>query len=169
MLVTQSCPILCNPMDYSPPGSSVHGISQAGILERVAISLSRGSSRPRERTRVSCTAGGFFTIGVSREAQDWLGVPYIQWWVPLQETEEKTQNRGEAVCRQRQRLEWCSHDTRTAWSHQTLQEGDKDSLLRLLEGVRPWQHHLGSRLLASRTIREYISVVVSHLIYGTLL
>ena len=43
----QSCPTLCNPMDCSPPGYSVHGICQAGILEWVAISSSRGSSRPR--------------------------------------------------------------------------------------------------------------------------
>ena len=43
-LVTKSCPTLCNPMDYSPPGSSVHGISQARILEWVAVSFSRGSS-----------------------------------------------------------------------------------------------------------------------------
>ena len=45
--VAQSCPTLCNPMDYSPPGSSVHGILQARILEWVAISFSRGSSEPR--------------------------------------------------------------------------------------------------------------------------
>ena len=44
VLVTQSCPTLCNSMDYSPPGSSVHGIFQARILEWVAISFSRGSS-----------------------------------------------------------------------------------------------------------------------------
>ena len=50
----RSCPTLCNPMDCSPPGSSVHGISQAGILEWVAISFSRGSSQLRDRTHVSC-------------------------------------------------------------------------------------------------------------------
>ena len=49
------------PMGYSPPGSSVHGISQARILQWVAISSSRGSSQNRDQTRVSCTAGGFFT------------------------------------------------------------------------------------------------------------
>ena len=42
--VTQSCPIFCDPMDSSPPGSSVHGILQARILEWVAIPFSRGSS-----------------------------------------------------------------------------------------------------------------------------
>ena len=56
----QSCPTLCNPMDCNPPGSSVHGILQARKLEWVAIPFSRGSSRPRDRTRVSCLAGGFF-------------------------------------------------------------------------------------------------------------
>ena len=49
----QSCLILCNPMDYSLPGSSVHGILQARILEWVAISFSRGSSGPRDWTQVS--------------------------------------------------------------------------------------------------------------------
>ena len=44
-----------------PPVSSVHGISQARILEWVAISFSRGSSRPRDRTCISCIAGRFFT------------------------------------------------------------------------------------------------------------
>ena len=51
--VVQSCPILWDPMDCSPPGSSVHGISQARILHWVAISSSRGSYRPRDRTLVS--------------------------------------------------------------------------------------------------------------------
>ena len=49
----QSCLTLCDPMDCSPPGSSVHGIHQAGILEWVAMPSSRGSSPPRDRTRVS--------------------------------------------------------------------------------------------------------------------
>ena len=51
----QSCPTLCDPLDCSPPGSSVHAISQARILEWVAISFSRGSSWPRDRTYVFCT------------------------------------------------------------------------------------------------------------------
>ena len=60
--VTQSCPTLCDPMDCSLPGSSVHRIFQARVLEWVAISFSRGSSQPRDRTQVSCTAGRCFTI-----------------------------------------------------------------------------------------------------------
>ena len=52
--VAQACLTLWDPMDYSPPDSSVHGISQARILEWVAIPSSRGSSQPRDQTRVSC-------------------------------------------------------------------------------------------------------------------
>ena len=59
--VAKSCPTLCDPMDCSPPGSSIHGISQARILGWVAIPFSRGSSRPRDRTHVCCITGGFFT------------------------------------------------------------------------------------------------------------
>ena len=53
VLVTQSCLTLCDPMDCSPPGSSVHGILQARILVWVAILFSKGSSRSRDRTQVS--------------------------------------------------------------------------------------------------------------------
>ena len=63
----QSCPTLCNPMDCSLPGSSVPGILQAGILGWVAISFSRRSSQPRDRTWVSCIAGRRFTIWATRE------------------------------------------------------------------------------------------------------
>ena len=52
----QSCLILCNPMDHSPPSSSVHRTFQARILEWVAISYSRGYSRPRDRTCISCVS-----------------------------------------------------------------------------------------------------------------
>ena len=52
--VAQSCPTLCDPVHCSPPSSSVHGIFQARVLEWVAISFSRGSSRPRDQTQVSC-------------------------------------------------------------------------------------------------------------------
>ena len=54
-------PTLCDSVDCSPLGSSLHGIFQARILEWVAMS-SRGSSQPRDRTWVSCTAGRFFTV-----------------------------------------------------------------------------------------------------------
>ena len=53
-LVAQSCPTLCSPMDCSPPGSSVHGIFQARVLEQVAVFSSSGSFLPRDQTGVSC-------------------------------------------------------------------------------------------------------------------
>ena len=56
------CLTLCEPMDCSPPGSSVHGILQATILEWIAISFSRGSSPLRDWTWVSLVAGRFFTL-----------------------------------------------------------------------------------------------------------
>ena len=65
--VTQLCPTLCDPMDHSLLGSSVHGILQARILEWAAISFSRGSSRPRDRTWFSLIAGGLFTLWATRE------------------------------------------------------------------------------------------------------
>ena len=61
--VTQLCPALCNPIDYT-----VHGILQARILEWVAIPFSRASSQPRDRTQVSSITGGFFTSWATREA-----------------------------------------------------------------------------------------------------
>ena len=53
-LVAKSCLTLCNPIDCSLPGSSVHGISPARILEQVAMSFSRGCSQHRNQTCVSC-------------------------------------------------------------------------------------------------------------------
>ena len=64
----QLCPTLCDPMDSSLPGSSVHGIFQARVLEWVTISFSRGSSWPKDWTQVSCIAGRHFTLWATREA-----------------------------------------------------------------------------------------------------
>ena len=65
--VSQSCPTLWDPMDLRPPGSSVHGILQARILEWVAIPFSRGSSWPSDGTRVSHIAGRFLTVWATSE------------------------------------------------------------------------------------------------------
>ena len=62
-----SCSVICNPIDCSPPSSSVHGILQARILEWGAIPFSRGSFWPRDQTQVSCIAGRFFTIWATGE------------------------------------------------------------------------------------------------------
>ena len=69
--VTQSCPTLCDPVDCSLPSSSVHGILQARILEWGAISFSRGSSWPRDRTWVSRIGDRCFNLWATREAP-WL-------------------------------------------------------------------------------------------------
>ena len=70
VLVPQYCPTLCSPMDCNSPGSSVHEIFQARMLEVVAISFSRAFSQPRDQTQVSYSAGGSFTIWATREAQE---------------------------------------------------------------------------------------------------
>ena len=67
--VAQSRPTLCDPMGCSRPGSSVHEIFQARVLKWVAISFCRGSSHPRDRSRVSRTAGRCFTVWATREAK----------------------------------------------------------------------------------------------------
>ena len=86
----QSCLPLCDPMDCSPPGSSVHGIFQARILEWVAISYSRGSSQPRYWTCISwvfCIGGQFLYNWATWEGTKWTGMGkfnsddhYIYYW-----------------------------------------------------------------------------------------
>ena len=74
--VAQSCPTLCDPTDCSLPGSSLHGILQARVLEWVATSFSRGSSLPRDRTWVSSIPGRCFNLWAAREAGPyaWTGI-----------------------------------------------------------------------------------------------
>ena len=106
--VAQSCPTLCDPINCSLPGSSVYGIFQARVLEWVAISFSRGSSQPRDWTRVSRTADRCFTIRATREAhsqsygfsschvwmweldhkEDWAVKNWCFWTVVLEKTLE---------------------------------------------------------------------------------
>ena len=82
-----SCVRLCDPMDCSLPGSSVHGIFQEIVLEWIAISFSRGSSWPRDRTRVSCIVDRHFTIWATREVtkESWV---LKNWTVVLEKTLE---------------------------------------------------------------------------------
>ena len=65
----QSCPTLWDPIDGSPPGSTVPGILQVRTLEWVAVPSSRGSSQPRDQIQVSRISSGFFTVWATREAQ----------------------------------------------------------------------------------------------------
>ena len=72
---------------YNLPGSSVHGILQARIVEWVAVSFSRGSSQPRDWTQVSCIAGGFFTIWATRKLKS-TGVPSLSLFQRIFLTQE---------------------------------------------------------------------------------
>ena len=76
----QSCLTLCDPMDCSPPGSSVHGILQARVPEWGTIAFSRRSSRPRDGTWVSRIVGRCFTVWVTREVCLWLTHSKIIKW-----------------------------------------------------------------------------------------
>ena len=99
VLVTQLCPTLCDPMNYSPLGSSVHEILQARILEWVTISFSRGSSRPKDWMQVSCNAGRFFTIWANRGAQKnknlSMSVTGILEWVAMPSLRGSSQPRDQ--------------------------------------------------------------------------
>ena len=85
----QSCPTLCDPMDWGPPGSSVHGILQTRILEWVAMPCTRGSSQPRDQTHVfcvSCIAGRFFTTEPPQKPHMYMYVDrynYMGIYTPL--------------------------------------------------------------------------------------
>ena len=78
MLVAQLCWTLCDPVDCSPPGFSVHELLQARILEWVAIPFSRGPFPPRDQTWVSCIEGRFFIIWAAREALN-INLVNINW------------------------------------------------------------------------------------------
>ena len=73
--VAQSCLTLCDPMGCSLPGSSVHGIFQAIVLEWIAISFSRGSSQPRVRTQVSRIVDTRFTVWATRKVHYYCLIP----------------------------------------------------------------------------------------------
>ena len=82
-MCSQSRPTLCKPIDCSLPGSSVHEILQARILEWVAIPFSRGSSWHRDWTQVFHIAGSFFTVWATREVRGWYQIIKHQITHPL--------------------------------------------------------------------------------------
>ena len=88
--ITQSCPTPWDPVDCSLPGSFVHGILQARILEWVATS--EDLPDPRDWTRVSCTAGKFFTVWVS-QAAPWHMVLILNKWLPLWDVTDKPRSK----------------------------------------------------------------------------
>ena len=95
---------LCDTMDCSLPGSSVHGIFQPRVLEWVALSFSRGSSRPRDRSRVSHIVGRHFTVWATRQIQDFPGVQKVpsRPWRSNQYPKRKERNGKGMLGRQKQ-------------------------------------------------------------------
>ena len=85
-LIAQACTTLCNPVDCSPPGSSVHGILQSRITEWVAMASSRVSSQPRDQIKVSRIAGRFFTVWAGKPMNTAVGsLSLLQGVFPIQE------------------------------------------------------------------------------------
>ena len=85
--VVQLCPTLCDPTDCSPEGSSVHGILRARILEWVAISSSRASSQPTDKTHVSCIGRWILYPWATAEATEGFHYEVLilhQFFIPLQ-------------------------------------------------------------------------------------
>ena len=123
--VAQACPTLCDPMDYSLPGSSVRGILQARVLEWAAISFSRGSSRPSDGTRVSRIAGRCFTLQATREANP-------IWLMSLQKGKFWTQKQTLGV--------WEHRGTTTLWSSRglTIRTPRREACNRCLH-YGPWR------------------------------
>ena len=105
--VSQSCPTLWDSMDCSLPGSSLHGIFQARVLEWVAISFSRGSSRPRDWIQVSSIAGRCFTIWATRETPV-LWPTDMKSWLTVKDPDAR-KDRGQE--------KWVTEDEMVGWYH----------------------------------------------------
>ena len=101
-LVAHLCPTLCDPMDWSPPGSSVYGILQARMLEWVAIFYSRMSSWLRDWTHVSCIAGRFLTVWITREMLEAINISlphaFSLWELPKSQSSEVIDYKGRYLC-----------------------------------------------------------------------
>ena len=104
----QLCPALCDPMDCSLPNSSVRGILQARILEQVAIPFSRGSSRPRNQTQVSCTAGQFSTVWATREAHISTELSYTLFNASIKFGVSHRQHNSEVLSSDKEESPWHS-------------------------------------------------------------
>ena len=135
-LVAQLCPTLCDPMDCNPPGSSIHGILQARILEQVAVPSSRRSSQPQDWTQVAYIAGRFFSIWATREALKSVWVTMkslaqcVRMWRPLtQEGRIREVLRAITVFQKELQLQLVSfHPPRSAELYSNAFQLNQDSL-----------------------------------------
>ena len=156
VLVTQSCLILCDPMDCSPPGSPVHGILQARIQEWVAISFSKGFSWPRDQTQVSCIAGRFFTLWTTRKANNQLSGSWNGKvsWIPLDNTEHPTLS-----CRNCLSLGWSVIFFLPKWWGAKVSEGLEDEQLEIelvgMSKVTPEWNNLGIKQINNQGWGRY--------------
>ena len=141
--VAQLCPTLCDSMGCSLSDSSVHGIFQARVLQWIAISFSRGSSRPRNWTRVSHIAGRRFTVWATRERlthllflSTQLGIP---WWLH--------QFRDCLQCRRPRFDPWVGKiPWRREWQSNPVFLPGKSHGQRSLADYSPWVVKSGTRL-----------------------
>ena len=149
--VAQSCATLCNPVDCSLPGSSVHGIFQARVLVWVAISFSRESSWPRNWTWVSYIVGRRFTIWATQEVKSsWL---WVGWLNPNCMLEQRTDYNliyvpwGDlSLCNEMKKW-WSEGDQKsTVW---------KEILAKLRVLEKPWIHNLAICLKIDMTRNTY--------------
>ena len=160
--VAQSRPTLCDPMDCSPPGSSIHRILQAAILEWVVISFSREPSRPRNRTQVSLIAGRRFNLWAKREA--WKDDNFLQ--IDLSNSSKKPSRYFVIVVFVVQSLShvWLFVTPWTAAHQASLSFTVSQSLLKLMsiESVMPSNHLILCRpLLLLPSISPSITVFFS--------
>ena len=132
----QSCLAWCDPLECSLPGSSVHGILQARILEWIAMLFSRGSSWPRDWTQISCTAGRFFTVWATREA---LYAEHIMWNAGLDESQARMKIAGRNI----NNIKYADDTTLIAES--------KEELKSLLMKVKEESENVGLELNIQKT------------------
>ena len=131
-LVTESCPTLCDPLDCSSPGSFVHWISQARILERVAISSFKGSSQPRAPTHNSCIKN--------------ISIPWHKWIAALQ-----LWSLTKSACRELKKKKSKYFSTPRSWS----------SWCGVMLTYSEDGDLLGERLTRERTLESVTDVIIS--------
>ena len=147
----QSCLAWCDPLECSLPGSSVHGILQARILEWIAMLFSRGSSWPRDWTQISCTAGRFFTVWATREA---LYAEHIMWNAGLDESQARMKIAGRNI----NNIKYADDTTLIAES--------KEELKSLLMKVKEESENVGLELNIQKTKIMASSPITSWQIEG---
>ena len=140
---------LCNPMNCDPPGSSVHGILQARILEWITISFSGGSSLPRDWTQVSYVAGRCFTIWATREGPQSTYAEYIMWNARMDEAQAGIKIAGRSINNLRH-----ADDT-------TLMAESEEELKSLLMKVKEESEKVGLKLNIQKTkIFPWLSITL---------